>query len=244
MSIERKTRSPWNNRTFTSLLVTSVFLVLAVSGSVRYFAPSCRDANWGGWNVLGLGKDEWVAMHMASALVFLVAAVVHVTFNWRALAGYLRIRRGRGLRYWRETAGAAGLTAAVVILSAALLPPASSLAELAEQQQESFAQTLAPAAPWRHAEDTPLGEFAQKLGVPLESVLKSLNTHGRPAHAEDMLLDVARRRQTTPSALYRQLRHGLGECKGRNQACGRVDEDEQFTSQHPRPPEVESARGD
>ncbi|HNQ21714.1 MAG TPA: DUF4405 domain-containing protein [Phycisphaerae bacterium] len=207
----------WNNRAFTSLLVTAMFLVLAVSGCVRYFAPRCRDANWGGWNVLGLGKDEWVTMHMASAVMFLIIAAVHVVLNWQVLLSYLRTQRGGGLRHVREAGGAVGITAVVVILSAAMLPPASSLAGFAEGHQEQFALALKPVAPWRHAEDTPLAEFAGKLNVPLKSVLASLNTGDRPAHAEDTLRDVARWRDTTPAALYRQLRHGLGQCEGRNQ---------------------------
>jgi hypothetical protein len=219
MSIETQSQRKWNNRAFTSLLVMALFVVLAVSGCVRYFAPRCRDANWGGWNVLGLGKDEWAAMHMASAVVFLIIAIVHLVLNWQALVSYLQTHRTRGLRYVRETVGAVGKTGVVVILAAALLPPASSLAGLAEQQQEQFAQSLKPAAPWRHAEDTPLAEFANKLDVPLASVLKSLNTGGRPAHAEDTLRDIARWRDTTPAVLYKQLRHGLGKCEGRDQAC-------------------------
>lgn len=219
MSIESQSQPKWNNRAFTSLLVAAMFGVLAVSGCVRYFAPRCRDANWAGWNVLGLGKDEWAAMHMASAVIFLIIAIVHVVLNWSVLLSYLRTHRTRGLRYVREAGGAVGLTAVVVILSAVMLPPVSSLAGLAEERQEQFAQSLKPAAPWRHAEDTPLAEFAQKLDVPLASVLKSLNTGGRPAHAEDTLRDIARWRDTTPAALYKQLRHGLGKCEGRTQAC-------------------------
>ncbi len=219
MSVETQPQPKWNNRAFTSLLVTAIFLVLAVSGCVRYFAPRCRDANWGGWNVLGLGKDEWVTMHMASAAVFLVIAIVHIVLNWQTMLSYLRTHRTRGLRYMREAGSAVAITAVAVALAAMMLPPASSLAGFAEQQQAQFAQSLKPAAPWGHAEETPLAEFANKLDVPLASVLKALNTGGRPAHAEDTLRDVARWRDTTPAALYKQLRHGLGKCEGRTQAC-------------------------
>lgn len=224
MSIGPQARVRWNNRAFTSLLMTAMFLVLAVSGCVRYFAPRCRDANWAGWSVLELGKDEWVAMHMASAVMFLVIAVVHVVLNRRALLSYLQAHRTNGLRYLREAVGVAGVTALVVILSAALLPPVSSLAGFADRQQEQFAETLKPAAPWRHAEDTPLADFAERLDVPLKSVLAALNTGGPPAHAEDTLREVAGWRDTTPMALYKQLRSGLGKCAGRHRACRNGDD--------------------
>lgn len=223
MSVEPQTRARWNNRAFTSLLVTAMFLVLIASGTVCYFAPRCRDANWAGWNVLGLGKDQWAAMHMASGVVFLFIGVIHALLNWRALLSYLQVHRIKGLRYLRESVGAIGIAVLLIVLSAAMLPPASSLAGFAEQQQERFARTLKPAAPWRHAEDTPLAEFAKRLDVPLKSVLASLNTGGRPAHAEDTLREVAQWRDTTPMALYKQLRHGLGKCAGRNQACRNAD---------------------
>jgi len=223
MSVETKPYARWNNRAFTSLLVTMSFLVLVVSGCVRYFAPRCRDANWAGWSVWGLGKDEWATMHITSAVVFLIIAVVHLVLNWQVLLSYLQTHRTRGLRYLRETVSAVGITALVVVLSAALLPPASSLADLSEQQQEHFAERLKPAAPWRHAEDAPLAEFAEKLDVPLKSVLASLNTGGRLAHADNTLGEVAQWRDTTPMALYKQLRQGLGKCEGRNQACRNAD---------------------
>jgi hypothetical protein len=205
--------------------MTAVFLLLAVSGCVCYCAPRCRDANWGGWNVWGLGKDEWVALHMASAATFLVVSVAHVVLNWRVLAGYLKLNRNRNLRYVRECIGAVGIAAAVLILAATMLPPVGSLEAFAEQRKEQFAEALRPAAPWRHAEETPLAEFADRLDVPLKAVLRALNTGGPPAAGDDSLHALARRRGTTPQDLYRQLRHGLGKCTGGSQDCrsGRAD---------------------
>ncbi len=210
----------WSNRAFTSLLLAALFLVLTVSGCVRYFAPRCRDANWGGWDVLGLGKDEWVTLHMAAAAAFIIIAALHVVLNWRPLLSYFRVSQAGGRRYVREFLAAIIIAAAIVMLSLAMLPPASLLSDLAEQRQERFATELQPPAPWRHAEDTPLAQFATKLDWPLEAVLKSLNKGGRLAHGEDTLRDVARWRGTTPATLYQQLRDDLGEPAGRGRGEG------------------------
>jgi hypothetical protein len=196
-----------------------MFLVLTTSGIARYFAPRCRDANWAGWNALGLGKDEWAAMHILSAALFLAIVAVHVIFNWRQLLSYVRMSRAGGAPYWREAVGAVGATVLVVCLSAALLPPASSIANYSEHLQDQFAAELKPATPWRHAENASLTELAARLDVPLKSVLAALNTGGPPAHAEDTLRDLAKRRHTAPMTLFRQLRHGLGRCGNGPRNC-------------------------
>ncbi len=219
MSSQTQPRDRWNGRAFTSVLMTTMFLLLGASGCVCYFAPRCRDANWAGWNVGGLGKDEWVALHMASAVIFLVVSVVHIVLNWHVLLSYLQLHRTNGLRYVRECISAVGIAAAVLVLAAMLLPPVSLLEAFAEQRKEQFAEVLRPSAPWRHAEETPLAEFADRLDVPLKAVLAALNTGGSPASAEDTLRTVAHRRGTTPRQLYQQLRQGLGRCTGGSQGC-------------------------
>ena len=55
-------------RGFFSLLLFASFTLLAVSGIVLYFSPKGRVANWTGWTVLKLYKEEWSSVHIVLAL--------------------------------------------------------------------------------------------------------------------------------------------------------------------------------
>ncbi len=43
-----------------------------------------------------------MSMHNAASLLFVVAAIVHVILNWKALIHYVRARIGEYLRFKRE----------------------------------------------------------------------------------------------------------------------------------------------
>jgi len=55
---EEKNDRRFNVRGFTSLTLTLAFLVMLISGIVLYVTPRGRTANWTGWTMLGLEKDQ------------------------------------------------------------------------------------------------------------------------------------------------------------------------------------------
>ena len=119
-------------RAFVSLSLAFCFGALVVSGIFLYTAPQCRVAEAIGWTVLGLGKNQWAAIHMTTALAGLSLAAIHLfVYNWRAFAGYLRRkRREASVRKLRpELAAALLVTVALVAGAALLLPPFQWLAD-------------------------------------------------------------------------------------------------------------------
>jgi hypothetical protein len=77
-------------RGFTSLLLTLLFLALSFSGVILYVTPRGRMANWTGWTMLGLEKQGWQAIHINIALLFLIAAGLHLFLNWGLFWGYIK----------------------------------------------------------------------------------------------------------------------------------------------------------
>jgi len=57
------THQPFNKRAFVSVLVGFSFILMAVTGGVLFFAPSCRIARETSWSFLGHSKDQLVARH-------------------------------------------------------------------------------------------------------------------------------------------------------------------------------------
>jgi hypothetical protein len=78
---------------FISLLLAICFLILGFSGIIVYLTPRGRVANWTDWTMLGLAKHDWQAIHMNVALLFLIAAGLHVYLNWPIFWSYLK-RKG------------------------------------------------------------------------------------------------------------------------------------------------------
>ncbi|WP_457742033.1 DUF4405 domain-containing protein [Thermococcus sp.] len=72
------------------LLLTIVFVLLAVSGIALYLAPSGRIAETLGWTFLGLSKETWTEVHtyMGFAMIGLVS--VHLVVGFRSMLTMLR----------------------------------------------------------------------------------------------------------------------------------------------------------
>lgn len=131
-----ETKETISIRSFVSLLLTSSFIMLALSGIVLYVAPQCRVADIIEWRTLGLAKDQWASVHMTAAFVFLILAVIHlVVYNWKRFVAYLKPGRRRILALRPELLYS--LLVAVVLLAGAalLLPPFNLLPDTHEAIQ-------------------------------------------------------------------------------------------------------------
>ncbi len=122
-----KAGKSFNRRAFVSVLTGLSFVVMAVTGLVLFFAPSCRVARDTSWSVLGYDKDQWVAVHVWFSITFLVASLFHIYCNWTALVCYFKAKVRRGFAFRAEWVAAlllCGLVYAGTIFEA---PPFSSL---------------------------------------------------------------------------------------------------------------------
>lgn len=109
----------FNWRGFTTFIMFWSFLVLVVSGFVLYIAPSGRVANWSKWTLVGLEKGQWEAIHIIWGLVFIIATIFHLKFNWAIFKSYFKNigKEIKSLR-WQEVV-ASTLLAIVLIWGAA-----------------------------------------------------------------------------------------------------------------------------
>jgi hypothetical protein len=84
--------SPVRGRALTAVLMLFTFAVLVVSGVVLYVTPRGRTAHALDWHFLFLDKWDWQNLHTAFGVLFLITAVLHIVFNRKPLANYLRQR--------------------------------------------------------------------------------------------------------------------------------------------------------
>ena len=68
------------------------------------------------------GPSTWghlfMSMHNAASLIFVAAAVLHVTLNWKALTHYVKARVGEYARFRREVLIAVFGVSGLVLLAA------------------------------------------------------------------------------------------------------------------------------
>ncbi|MBT3200522.1 MAG: DUF4405 domain-containing protein [Phycisphaerales bacterium] len=108
---------------FISFTLTLSCCVMIASGVVLYLAPPGGLARMTGWQFWGLGKDGWVAQHMTSSTVFLLAGLFHLYLNMRTLWSYIRSKTIRGIRRKWELLASLILAAFMVLGTLWTLPP-------------------------------------------------------------------------------------------------------------------------
>ncbi len=117
----------FNYRAFVSVFVGISFLLMAVSGLVLFFAPSCRIARDTSWTVLGYDKDQWVALHVWFSIGFVVTSIFHIYFNWAALMNYFKSKLTKSFAFRSEWIAALVICGIVYAGTTFAVPPFSSL---------------------------------------------------------------------------------------------------------------------
>ena len=195
----------FNVRALTSLTVTLSFLCLAFSGVVLYFTPKGRVAHWVGWTMFGLEKEEWAAVHTTLAALFVVASAVHIYFNWRPLLRYFTDAVAKGMKN-RAELGIAGLITALFFVGAVKMwPPFGMVLGWGERIKDYWERTSAP-APYAHAEESTLAEFAENVGVPPDQLAKQLTENGFEVSDLSMTVgELARKHGVSPNEVFDAL---------------------------------------
>ena len=220
----RNQRPAFQWRVWVSVLVLLSFAVLMVSGLVLYIAPPGRVANWTDWALGGLRKSEWINLHTAFALLFVIVGLIHVILNWRPLVGYFKQRATRRFALRAEWVTALVLAAVVVVGSRAGWPPCGQITALSERIKESW-DAAQERAPIPHAELLTVAELAKQANVPLETATARLREHKEVADftPETVVKDLAARSGLSAQELYRLMtprQHGGGKGPGQNPGRG------------------------
>lgn len=200
-------RNSWYTQSLTSLSVMAGFLIMSVSGVVAFVNPQGRIAYWTDWTMLGLTKEQWGDIHILSSLLFVVAGVVHIYYNWRLLMNYLGQKATAGRKHKREIAITVLVSLVVVASAIWKLPPLSYLLDLNAHVKNLWVVHKDYEPPFGHAELLSLKVFCQKTNIPLEGAVAALKAKGLAGVEPDKLLkDIARANGTSPMQLYRHLK--------------------------------------
>lgn len=208
------TKKKTDFRAMTSLTVLMSFVMIAFSGSILYLSPKGRVANWTGWTMAGLTKEGWGAAHTTMAILFLVACVIHLVYNWRPMLKYLKRPLASATKRNRvEMAAALAITLTVFLGTLWSVPPFSTVGAIGEDIKVYW-ETHSIAGPYIHAEDDTLVAFAEKIGRDENDLRERLAAKGYVT--DDMTMKVkelAAHYDVSPATLFAAILRGDPEAK-------------------------------
>ncbi|MCK5111442.1 MAG: DUF4405 domain-containing protein [Arcobacteraceae bacterium] len=105
-------------RKTTSFILLYSFIIMVLSGAMLFISPFGRLSMMIKWEMLGLGKMEYQALHLIFMLVFTLAGILHTYLNYRAIVHYWKNKSKKIVIFTKEfslaTAAVAGLFYATV----------------------------------------------------------------------------------------------------------------------------------
>ena len=196
-------------RAFTALIVLWSFIVENVTGIVLYIVPPGRIAHWTNWKLWGFTKEQWGALHTIFGYLFLIFAVIHIYYNWKAIMNYIKQKIKAGLRIRVELGISLVLIILVFVATAISLPPFSTVMDFGTKMKNSWEESRQePFIP--HAESMNIEEFTKQIGMPMERAEKILKNNGIIVRdTSSTIQDIAIDNNTSPVALYEILKTEL-----------------------------------
>ena len=206
MRIER--RPLIRARPLTSLLLTFSFVAASVSGVALYLRPEGMLARWSGWSLLGLDKKQWENVHIAYVTVLLVAGLIHIAFNLRALVTYLRGKVGAAVRSGLRVPIAKECLASLVVIALvfwgtmASRQPLRALGELRGAIKDGrYSARVQP--PCADADKLTVAELCKCAGLPEPQALEHARLAGIDIRDPNSSVSaVAKRQRLSPEMLY------------------------------------------
>ena len=185
-----------------SLLMLWSMLVMTYTGVMLFIAPEGRVAYWVNWSMLGMGKSEFGNMHVAFMVLFFVATIFHIYFNWKPLISYMRNKAKEFIFFSKENIIALVITLVFITGTLNVTQPFSSLFKLGKDFKHYWADELGK-PPYGHAELSSLKTFCKRMGYDVDEAVKYLNEAGiKVENKKHNLQKIAEYNNITPAKIY------------------------------------------
>ncbi len=190
--VTKAVRRRFQWRAFAANLLLFSALAEVVSG-VFLYTPGFI-AHVIGFNFLGLNFRQWAIGHTVFGLVFLIAALWHVFYNWRPIVRYVTGQARVVLGHRRELLGSVLLALFFSVTSIANWPPSATIWDYRYTLREYWLN-------WGFSRMT-VAELAGNTRVPVGKAVARLKKYGIEARPESNLAELVRNSQYTAYDLY------------------------------------------
>lgn len=92
--MNKTTKQPLNRRALTSMFMAFSFILLPLSGIPLHFSRTNE--------AVGVLEHFLLSVHNISALIFIVAVLIHLGLNWNALIKYIASKTSEYFRIKKE----------------------------------------------------------------------------------------------------------------------------------------------
>ena len=189
-------------RKITSLTAMLSFVILILNSVVLYIVPQGRVAYWADWRMWGLSKTDWGNQHIIVGVLFLIAILLHIYYNWKPIVSYLK-NKAKELKFFtREFNIALIVTIVCIIGSYFTVPPFNWVLDLGESIKDTAGVKYGE-PPYGHAELSTLKTLASRSGFDLNQSTESLTKAGIKFENENQtLLAIAKLNKIAPQQVY------------------------------------------
>ncbi|MEA1955899.1 MAG: DUF4405 domain-containing protein [Campylobacterota bacterium] len=86
----------------TSFIMLFSFVIMVVSGVMLFISPFGRLSMMIRWEVMGLDKMDYQALHLIFMLVFTIAGIFHIFYNFKAIKSYFKNKSKKVVVFTKE----------------------------------------------------------------------------------------------------------------------------------------------
>lgn len=117
-------------RKTTSFLMLFSFLIMTFSGAMLFISPFGRLSMMIDWKIMYLNKMDYQALHLTFMILFTVAGILHIVYNWKPIKAYLKNRSKKMVIFTKEMIIASLITVGLFAATVNHIEPLESFVKM------------------------------------------------------------------------------------------------------------------
>lgn len=117
-------------RKITSFIMLYSFIIMVLSGTMLFISPFGRLAMMIQWEILWLDKMQWQALHLIFMLIFTLAGLLHIFYNYKAIKNYLKSKSKKIVVFTQAHIVALAVTGALFYATVEHMEPLESFVKM------------------------------------------------------------------------------------------------------------------
>ncbi len=177
-------------------------MVTVLTSVIFYIVPQGRIAYWSDWHLWGLSKEQWGNIHINTGILFVLALILHIYYNWNLIFKYLKDRTKKVKVFTGDFNVALVLTVVCILGTNFMIPPFSLILNISQNIKDAAAIKYGE-PPFGHAEEAPFDSLVKKTGLDFKQSVAKLKEKRIELDAPNQIfLDIAQKYNMTPQQVY------------------------------------------
>lgn len=189
----------------TSLTMLLSMIVMTFTGVILFITPPGRVANWANWELFGLSKEQYGSIHSTFMVLFLIATILHVYYNWTPMTSYMKNKAKEMIVFTKDMMVSIVLFLLFLFGTIYEISPFSTFLNFGGEIKDSWEKEYGT-APYSHAELSSLKSFSSKLGFDLKEASKILRNNKLIFQEEQSLAQIAKVNSVSPKFIFDLLK--------------------------------------